>query len=57
TQLKWDSFRVAPGLGLRIHMPFGGGGGAPLAFDFAVPLNKADSDDTNIFSFYMGFVR
>ena len=57
TQLKWDSFRIAPGLGLRIHMPFGGGGGAPLAFDFAVPLNKADSDDTNIFSFYMGFVR
>jgi outer membrane protein insertion porin family len=57
TQFKWDSFRVAPGLGLRIHMPAGGGGGAPLAFDFAVPINRLGTDDTNIFSFYMGFVR
>jgi outer membrane protein insertion porin family len=35
----------------------GGGGGAPLAFDFAFPVAMADTDDKNIFSFYMGFVR
>lgn len=57
TQFKTDSFRVAPGFGLRIHMPAMGGGGAPLAFDFAFPINRLDSDDTNVFSFYMGFIR
>jgi len=56
-QLKWDSFRIAPGLGLRIHMPAAGGGGAPLAFDFAVPLTRDETDDTKIFSFYLGFIR
>ena len=55
--LNADSFRVAPGLGLRIHMPAMGAGGAPLAFDFAVPLLRSDTDDTKIFSFYMGFIR
>lgn len=57
TKLDWDTFRVAPGVGLRIHMPVGGGGGAPLAFDFAFPVAMSDTDDKNIFSFYMGFVR
>lgn len=55
--LNADSFRVAPGLGLRIHMPAMGAGGAPLAFDFAVPILRADSDDTKVFSFYLGFIR
>lgn len=55
--LDADSFRVAPGLGLRIHMPAAGAGGAPLAFDFAVPLMRDETDDTKIFSFYLGFIR
>lgn len=55
--LKAENFRVAPGLGLRIHMPVGGAGGAPLAFDFAFPVAMADTDDKQIFSFYMGILR
>ncbi|MEQ1902624.1 MAG: BamA/TamA family outer membrane protein [Pirellulaceae bacterium] len=57
TRLDWDSFRVAPGVGLRVHMPAAGMGGAPLAFDFAFPINKLGTDDRQIFSFYMGFTR
>jgi outer membrane protein insertion porin family len=53
--LKSKNFRVAPGLGLRIAIP--ALGPAPLAFDFAVPVNKADTDQTQIFSFFMGFTR
>jgi outer membrane protein insertion porin family len=52
-----DNFRVAPGFGFRVHMPVGGAGGAPLAFDFAFPVAKADTDDTQVFSFYMGVLR
>lgn len=50
-----DTFRVAPGLGLRVAIPMLGP--APLAFDFAYPVAKADTDDTRLFSFYMSLVR
>lgn len=50
-----EDFRVAPGLGLRVTVP--ALGPAPLAFDFAYPINHADSDDRQIFSFFMGFTR
>ncbi len=50
-----ENFRVAPGLGLRISVPMLGP--APLAFDFAVPVAKADGDRTQLLSFYMGFTR
>ncbi len=53
--LKSSDFRVAPGFGLRIAVP--ALGPAPLAFDFAVPVNKADGDQTQIFSFFMGLTR
>lgn len=53
--LNSENFRVAPGLGLRVAIP--ALGPAPLAFDFAVPVNKADGDQTQIFSFFMGFTR
>lgn len=56
-RLDADTFRVAPGFGFRVHMPVGGAGGAPLAFDFAFPVNKAPTDDTQVFSFYMGVLR
>jgi outer membrane protein insertion porin family len=52
---SWDNFRVAPGLGLRIAVP--AMGPAPLAFDFAFPLNKADGDQTQVFSFNVGLTR
>ncbi len=56
-RLDMDNFRVAPGFGFRVHMPAAGAGGAPLAFDFAFPVLSADSDDTQMFSFYMSVNR
>lgn len=50
-----ETFRVAPGLGLRIAVP--ALGPAPLAFDFAVPVAMADGDEKQLLSFYMGFTR
>jgi outer membrane protein insertion porin family len=50
-----ENFRVAPGFGLRISVP--ALGPAPLAFDFAFPLAKADTDDTRVFSFFFGVGR
>ena len=50
-----DSFRVAPGLGFRVMIP--AMGPAPLAFDFAFPVNYADTDDRQVFSFFLGFTR
>ncbi len=56
-KLSGDNFRVAPGFGFRVHMPVGGAGGAPLAFDFAFPVAEAATDDRQVFSFYMGVLR
>lgn len=50
-----DTFRVAPGFGLRITIP--AFGPAPIALDFAFPVNKAPTDDTQVFSFFVGFGR
>lgn len=50
-----DDFRVAPGVGLRISIP--ALGPAPLAFDFAFPVAREDTDDVQNFSFFMGFGR
>ena len=55
-EINSDNFRVAPGFGFRIHMP-AAGIGAPLAFDFAFPVAKADTDETQMFSFYLGVLR
>ncbi len=54
-KIDTDSFRVAPGVGLRVAIPMLGP--APLAFDFAFPVAKADTDDTRVFSFYMSLIR
>lgn len=48
-------FRCAPGLGLRITIP--AMGPAPIALDFAFPVAKADTDLTQVFSFFVGFGR
>lgn len=56
-EINSDNFRVSPGFGFRVHMPVGGAGGAPLAFDFAFPVNHAPTDDLQVFSFYMGVLR
>ncbi len=41
-RIEADTFRVAPGLGLRVAIPMLGP--APLAFDFAYPVAQADTD-------------
>jgi outer membrane protein insertion porin family len=50
-----NDFRVAPGFGMRITVP--AMGPAPIALDFAFPVAKADTDDTEVFSFSLGFSR
>ncbi len=50
-----QDFRVAPGLGLRITVP--AMGPAPIALDFAFPVAKADTDNTQVFSFNIGLQR
>lgn len=50
-----ENFRVAPGLGIRVSVPMLGP--APLAFDFAVPVAKADGDEEQVLSFFMGWTR
>lgn len=54
-ELERENFRVAPGFGFRVSMP--ALGPAPLAFDFAFPVAHADTDDRQVFSFFMGFSR
>ncbi len=50
-----ENFRVATGFGLRVTIP--AMGPAPLAFDFAWPICKADGDVTEVFSFFIGLGR
>jgi outer membrane protein insertion porin family len=49
------NFRAAPGLGLRITVP--AMGPAPIALDFAFPVAKAETDETQVFSFNIGLQR
>jgi outer membrane protein insertion porin family len=53
--LDWERFRVAPGVGFRITIP--AMGPAPIAFNFAFPIADAATDDTEIFTFNIGFTR
>ncbi|NOZ40457.1 MAG: BamA/TamA family outer membrane protein [Planctomycetes bacterium] len=55
SEVKIRDFRVVPGFGLRVTVP--ALGPAPIALDFGFPVNKADTDDTQVFSFSMGFGR
>ena len=55
-QIKSENFRVAPGLGLRVHLPYAGLA-APLAFDFAFPVSNATGDLEQNFGFQVGLMR
>lgn len=46
---EWDTYRVAPGIGMRISIPMLGP--APLALDFAFPVVQNKADEKEIFSF------
>ena len=52
---NWSDFRVAPGLGFRVAVP--ALSPAPLAFDFAVPIAYAPTDERQVFSFSAGITR
>jgi outer membrane protein insertion porin family len=49
------NFRLSIGAGFRLIIP--AMGPAPIALDFAVPLIKESFDQTQVFSFYVGFTR
>lgn len=50
----WDStYRVAPGFGLRISVD--AMGPAPIALDFAFPIQTSNGDREEVFSFFVGF--
>lgn len=53
--VTFDQFRVTAGFGFRVLLP--AMGPAPLAFDFAWPIVKDETDNTRVFSFYIGFTR
>jgi len=55
TEMQWQDFRVAPGLGLRVTIP--AMGPAPIALDFAVPVHHAPGDQLQLFSFFIGVNR
>jgi outer membrane protein insertion porin family len=50
-----DRYRAAVGFGLRITIP--AMGPAPIALDFAFPVSKEKFDQTQVFSFFIGFLR
>ena len=50
-----EDFRLALGAGIRIFIP--AMGPAPIALDFAVPVAQEDTDDEELFSFFIGIGR
>ena len=51
---QWtDKYRVSVGFGLRIALPMMGP--APIALDFGFPIVKEPWDQTQVFSFFVGF--
>ncbi len=47
-----EEFRAAVGAGLRLRFPFFGG--VPIALDWAAPVRKTETDETQVFSFTIG---
>lgn len=48
-----QNYRAAAGVGARIVVPMFGP--VPIALDFGFPIVKADTDRTQVFSFWLGF--
>lgn len=53
TDTSITSYRASAGFGLRWTMPLFGP--VPMSFDFGFPLAKDDMDDTQVFSFSLGW--
>jgi outer membrane protein insertion porin family len=47
--IEIEEYRVTAGFGIRLYLPQFGN--APLAFDFAFPVVKESTDETQVFSF------
>jgi outer membrane protein insertion porin family len=54
-ELDIKRVRIAPGVGLRITVP--AMGPAPIALDFAWGIERAATDDLQVFSFNVGYLR
>ncbi len=54
-RVQLTDYRVSAGVGLRIVVPMLGQ--VPIALDFGFPIVKAPQDQTQIFSFWLGFFR
>jgi outer membrane protein insertion porin family len=48
-RVGFDDYRVSVGTGIRLYIP--AFGPVPIAFDFAFPLRKLPTDQTQVFSF------
>ena len=48
-------YRVTAGFGLRFVVPMFGP--VPIALDFGFPIIKAEHDNNQVFSFWLGFFR
>ncbi len=48
-----ETYRISAGVGLRWVIPMFGP--VPMSFDFGFPLSKDDADDTQVFSFSVGW--
>ena len=53
SQFELTTYRVSAGFGIRWFIPMFGP--VPISLDFGFPLNKDDSDDTEILSFSFGW--
>jgi outer membrane protein insertion porin family len=55
SDVRISELRATAGFGLRVVVPLLGP--VPLAFDFGFPLHRAEGDQTQVFSFFIGFFR
>ncbi len=55
SSVEIKNYRVAAGFGLRIVVP--ALGQVPIALDFGFPIVKGPEDNTQVFSFFVGFFR
>jgi outer membrane protein insertion porin family len=55
SRVSFKDYRVSAGVGLRIVVP--ALGQVPIALDFGIPIVKGPNDQTQVFSFWLGFFR
>jgi outer membrane protein insertion porin family len=55
SNVELKDYRVSAGVGLRIVVP--ALGQVPIALDFGIPIVKGPNDQTQVFSFFVGFFR